>query len=206
MVDLNNDELKEIYVTNGYRRYALDNDFQQKVRDAKAQYGGNVPLQVKEDLYYQMPSEKLSNILYQNTGDLNFKDKTGDWGLRNPSFSNGAAYADLDNDGDFELVVNNIDEEAFLYKNLSVEKNLGNFISVETKGRTSESFAKVTLKYGGKIQFVESKRVKGYLSSTDVSAHFGLGEVQSIDTIRVEWPSGRVEERYGIAANTFISF
>ena len=206
MVDLNNDELKEIYVTNGYRRYALDNDFQQKVRDAKAQYGGNVPLQVKEDLYYQMPSEKLSNILYQNTGDLNFKDKTGDWGLRNPSFSNGAAYADLDNDGDFELVVNNIDEEAFLYKNLSVEKNLGNFLTVETKGNTSESFAKVTLKYGGKIQFVESKRVKGYLSSTDVSAHFGLGEVQSIDTVRVEWPSGRVEERYGIAANTFMSF
>ena len=206
MVDLNNDELKEIYVTNGYRRYALDNDFQKKVRDAQAQYGGNVPLQVKEDLYYQMPSEKLSNILFQNTGDLNFKDKTSDWGLRNPSFSNGAAYADLDNDGDFELVVNNIDEEAFLYKNLSVEKKLGNFLSVETKGKISESFAKVTLKYAGKLQFVESKRVKGYLSSTDVSAHFGLGEVQSIDTVRVEWPSGRVEERYGVAANTFISF
>lgn len=207
MVDLNNDEHKEIYVTNGYRRYALDNDFQQKVRDAKAQYGGNVPLQVKEDLYYQMPSEKLSNILFQNTGDLNFKDKTGEWGLRNPSFSNGAAYADLDNDGDFELVVNNIDEEAFLYRNLSVENKLGNFLTVETKGATSESFAKVTLKYGeGKIQFVESKRVKGYLSSTDDSAHFGLGEVQSIDTVRVEWPSGKIEERYEVAANTFIAF
>jgi len=206
MVDLNNDELKEIYVTNGYRRYALDNDFQQKVRDAKAEYGGNVPLQVKEDLYYQMPSEKLSNILFQNSGDLNFKDKTGDWGLRNPSFSNGAAYADLDNDGDFELVVNNIDEEAFLYKNLSVEKGLGNFLTVETKGKISEGFAKVTLKYDGKVQFVESKRVKGYLSSTDDSAHFGLGEVQRVDTVRVEWPSGKIEERYGVAANAFVSF
>ena len=206
IMDFNNDEYKEIYVTNGYRRYALDNDFQQKVRKAKAQYQGNVPRQVKEDLYYQMPSEKLSNILFQNDEKLSFKDKTGEWGLRNPSFSNGASYADLDGDGDFELVVNNIDEEAFLYKNLSVEKKLGNYLMVETEGRISESFAKVTIMYNGKTQFIESKRVKGYLSATDNSAHFGLGKDEIIDTVRVEWPSGKIEERYMVAANSFVAF
>lgn len=206
IVDFNNDEYKDIYISNGYRRYALDNDFQNKVREAKIQYKGNVPLKVKEDLYFQMPSEKLSNIMFKNNTHLGFNDVAAEWGLKHPSFSNGASYADLDNDGDLEIVVNNIDEEAFLYKNLSVEKSLGNFLRVKTIGKSSENFAKITIKYDGKLQFIESKRVKGYLSSTDNIAHFGLKNYEVIDTVRVEWLSGKFEEKYKVPVNSFMEF
>ena len=206
MVDFNNDEFKDIYVSNGYRRYALDNDFQNKVSEAKLKYRGNVPIQVKKDLYFQMPSEKLSNIMFQNNKKLGFDKVTAEWGLKHPSFSNGASYADLDNDGDLELVVNNIDDEAFLFKNLTVENKTGNFLRVKTTGKTSENFAKVTIKYDGKLQFVESKRVKGYLSATDNTAHFGLKDYKNIDTVKVEWLSGKYEERYNVSVNKFIEF
>jgi hypothetical protein len=206
MIDFNNDEYKDIYVTNGYRRYALDNDFQNKVKEAKIKYRGKVPLQVKKDLYFQMPSEKLSNIMFRNNTKLGFDDVSPEWGLKYPSFSNGASYADLDNDGDLEIVVNNIDDEAFLYKNLSVENNIGNFLRVKTTGKTSENFAKVTIKYDGKLQFIESKRVKGYLSATDNTAHFGLKNYKNIDTVKVEWLSGKYEERYNVSVNELIEF
>jgi len=206
MVDFNNDEYKEIYVSNGYRRYALDNDFQNKVLEAKVKYKGNVPLEVKKNLYFQMPSEKMSNIMFENNTKLEFKDVSAEWGLKHPSFSNGASYADLDNDGDLEIVVNNIDDEAFLYKNLSVENNIGNFLRVKTTGKSSESFAKITINYDGKLQFVESKRVKGYLSSTDNTAHFGLKNYSKIDTVRVEWLNGKYEERYNVLVNEFVEF
>ncbi|MEM6831509.1 MAG: FG-GAP-like repeat-containing protein, partial [Bacteroidota bacterium] len=123
------------------------------------------------------------------------------------SFSNGAGYSDLDNDGDLDLVVNNLDEKAFLYKNLTVEKGLGNYLKIRTKGFSQPSFAKVFITYGGTKQFVEINQVKGYLSSmnSDV-AQFGLGKNEKVDTVRVEWLSGRYEERYNVKINTELIF
>ncbi|WP_411031127.1 VCBS repeat-containing protein [Spongiimicrobium sp. 3-5] len=206
MSDFDHDEDKDVYITNGYRRYALDNDLQMKVIEAKRKYRGNVPLEVKRNLYESMPSEKLPNILYQNGQDLNFKNVAQEWGLADFSFSNGAATADLDNDGDLDLVVNNIDENAFLYQNLTSDKKLGNFLKVKTLGNNSEPFAKVRIAYNGKSQFVESKRVRGYMSSHDNTAHFGLGKETVIDTVAVTWLNGKVEEKYKVAANTTIEF
>ena len=122
------------------------------------------------------------------------------------SYSNGAAYADLDNDGDLELLVNNIDEEAFLYKNLSVENSSGNYLNVKTNGNLSESFPKVTLIYRGDQQVIENKRVRGYRSAVDDLAHFGLGEIKRIDTVRVDWLSGKRQEQYEVKANHVITF
>lgn len=204
--DFDHDGYKDIYVTNGYRRYALDNDFQGKVTAAKEKYNGNVPLFMKEQLYNEMPSEKLANYLFHNQRSLHFGNVAESWGLGDPSFSNGAAYADLDKDGDLELVVNNMDEEAFVYKNLAVENGKGNFLSVEAIGEHSESFAKVTLKYGGMTQMVETKRVRGYLSAMPNVAHFGIADQKRIDTLRVEWPSGKVEEKYKVKRNQFLTF
>ncbi len=203
MSDFDLDESKDIYVTNGYRRYALDNDLQMRVFEAKQRYKNQVPLQVKKDLYNSMPSEKLSNILYRNNGDLNFSNVAEDWGLGDFSFSNGAAMGDLDNDGDLDLVVNNMDDNAFLYKNLSREKELGNYLKVNIQDRRhSEPFVKVTLRYNGKTQLVETKRVRGYMSAHENSAHFGLGKEEVIDTLRVDWLDGHYIEKYNIAANT----
>ncbi len=204
--DFDNDEDKDIYITNGYRRYALDNDLQRKVFNARRKFGNNVPSEIKQQLYDQMPSEKLPNILYQNQTGLNFKNTAPEWGLADPSFSNGAATGDLDNDGDLDLIINNMDENAFLYKNTTIEKNLGNFIKIKTTGKSSESFAKVKIMYNGKTQFVETKRVRGYMSSQDNTAHFGLGKETGIDTISVEWLSGKIEKRYAIKSNTVLEF
>jgi len=135
-----------------------------------------------------------------------FKTKLARLNLSIGAFSNGASYADLDNDGDLEIVVNNIDDEAFLFKNLTVENKTGNFLRVKTTGKTSENFAKVTIKYDGKLQFVESKRVKGYLSATDNTAHFGMKDYDKIDTVQVEWLSGKYEERYDVSVNELLEF
>ncbi|MEM8526358.1 MAG: VCBS repeat-containing protein [Bacteroidota bacterium] len=206
LADFNNDGWKDIFVTNGYRQYGLDNDLQQRVIIAKQAYEGKVPMQVKKELYESMPSEPLANLLYLNESDLQFSDKTVESGLNQPSFSNGAAYADLDKDGDLDLVVNNIDAEAFLYKNLSSEQAKGNYLRVQLEGVTSEPFAKVSLLHQGQIQVAESKRTRGYYSATENTIHFGVGQQKAIDTIRVEWQNGRVEERYKMRTNQILTF
>ncbi len=206
MTDLNNDEYNDIYVTNGYRRYALDNDFKNQVTSVQRKYKGRVPIDVKKNLYYSMPSEKLSNLMYQNKGDLDFLEVASEWGLEAPSFSNGAGYGDLDNDGDLDMVINNMDENAFLYKNLTIEKKLGNYLRVQVKGELSESYARIRISYDGKKQFKELGRVRGYLSTSENAAHFGLGKSTTVDTICVEWLSGKFEERYNVSANTIVEF
>ena len=206
MADYDNDGYKDIYVTNGYRRYALDNDFQTEVIAAKQKYEGQVPIYVKRQLYKKMPTEKLSNYMFHNQGNLHFESTASDWGLDDPSYSNGAVYADLDNDGDLELIVNNIDEQAFVYKNLSREQKIGNYLQIETIGLQSESFARVYLKSQGSTQVIENSRVRGYLSSVSDIAHFGLGDQKFIDTLRVEWPSGKYQEQYRIKRNRRLTF
>jgi hypothetical protein len=202
MVDLDNDGQKEIFISNGYRKYALDNDFKNEVNKMKRLYDGKIPIAVKRKLYEQMPTEKLPNILYKETGEFQFKDVAEKWGLGQPSYSNGAAYADLDNDGDLEIVVNNMDEKAFLYQNLSVEQKRGNYLRIKSLGK--ESFPKIYLKYDGKTQMMEAKRVKGYLSATENIAHFGLGTATVVDTLKIVWENGAVEEQYQVTANQVI--
>ncbi len=205
LADLDLDGFKDIYVTNGYRRYGSDNDSRNMIRSMKKTYRGNVPKEIKERLYNALPSEKLSNVFYHNNAFQEFEDATATFGLSEPSFSNGAAYADLDNDGDLDLVVNNIDEVAFVYRNQATERG-ANFIKVVTEGKDSEPFAKVEVISNGMSQLIETKRVKGYLSATDNVALFGLGDAATADTVRVIWPSGTYEEKYSVDANTVLTF
>ena len=204
--DYNNDSNEDIYITNGYRKYASDNDSRIKINKIKQQYNNRVPLKIKEDLYNMLPSEKLANILYENNGTLKFNDVTSYSDLNQPSYSNGAAYADLDNDGDLDLIVNNIDQEAFLFKNNSIENNKGNFLKIKLNGVLSESFAKVSISYDGRYKTKESKRVRGYLSSVDEDIHFGLGEKNSVDSVEVLWNSGKSEVKYLNDINQTIVF
>ncbi|MFD2101653.1 VCBS repeat-containing protein [Flagellimonas iocasae] len=206
MNDFDLDGQKEIHVTNGYRRYALDNDLQMKVFEARQKYGQNVPLEVKQQLYESMPSEKLPNIMYKQTSELIYDDVAKDWGLGDFSFSNGAASGDLDNDGDLDIVINNMDEAAFVYKNLSVEEELGNYLKVVTHGDSSEEFAKVKISSGGKSQMIEVKRVRGYRSAQETKAFFGLAHETIVDTVTVYWKSGKMEQKFNVPVNTTLTF
>ncbi|MDG1681835.1 MAG: VCBS repeat-containing protein [Flavobacteriaceae bacterium] len=204
--DYNNDSNEDIYITNGYRKYASDNDSRIRINNIKRKFNNKVPLKIKEELYNMLPSEKLANILYENDGTLKFKDVTSYSDLNQPSFSNGAAYSDLDNDGDLDLIINNIDQEAFLFKNNSIENNKGNFLKIKLNGVLSENFAKVTISYDGNYKTKESKRVRGYLSSVDEDIHFGLGKKNSVDSVEVLWNSGKSEVKFLKNINQTIVF
>ncbi|WP_222984906.1 VCBS repeat-containing protein [Flagellimonas meishanensis] len=206
MNDFDLDGHKEIHVTNGYRRYALDNDLQRKVFDARQKYGSQVPLEVKQRLYESMPSEKLPNIMYKRNSDLVYENVSDDWGMGDFSFSNGAASGDLDNDGDLDIVINNMDEEAFVYQNLSIEKKLGNYLKVIPKGDSSEEFAKVEIQMGDHTQMIEVKRVRGYRSAQENIAFFGLGPHSTVDTVTIYWKNGKMEQKFNVPANTTLTF
>ncbi|MDG1572092.1 VCBS repeat-containing protein [Robiginitalea sp. M366] len=201
MADYDLDADKDIYITNGYRRYALDNDLQQRVYAARQQYGDNVPLSVKQELYNSMPSEKLPNLLFENRGNFAFPENGASWGLGDLTFSNGAALGDLDNDGDPDLIVNNMDETALVYRNQSREQGRGNYLKVAAKGPHSETFPKVTAYHNGKVQLVELRRVRGYRSAQEPIALFGLGPDTRVDSLRADWPDGRVTLLKDVAAN-----
>ncbi len=199
--DFDNDGWKDIYVTNGYRRYALDNDFKNEVTKTQIMYRGNVPIGAKSELYEKMTSEKLSNVLYKNDGTFGFTDVSASSGVERASFSNGAAYADLDNDGDLDLVVNNLDEEAFLFRNTTVDNGQGNYLTVKVTGKVSESFPKVYLYSGEESQMIEIKGVRGYFSYTEPVAHFGLGSTTKVDSVKVIWPDGALSYRNNVDVN-----
>ena len=203
--DYNLDGNEDIFVTNGYRKYGSDNDSRIRINETKKEYNNEVPVEMKKRLYDELPSEKLPNLLYKNEGNLTFKEVGNNSALNDPSFSNGAAYADLDNDGDLEIIVNNIDEDAFIYKNLSIENNLGNYLKVRANGILSENFAKGTLYFDNNSRVKEFKRVRGYLSSVSDELHFGLGKISKIDSLVVEWSSGKKEVLYEIDVNQTIT-
>ncbi len=188
--DFDNDGWKDYFISNGYVRYSLDNDFQNKLKETARKYRGRIPPEIKEKLYREMPSEKLPNLLYRNNGDLNFSNINEEAGLGEPTFSNGAAYADLDNDGDLDLVINNINDPAFVYENTASGQG-NHFLQFlfEGGGRNARNMnARIEL-YGpwGK-QTLENTASRGYQSAMGEKLHFGLGTEAKIDSFRVIWP------------------
>ncbi len=188
--DIDGDGLKDILVTTGYRRYALDNDFQLKVLAAKRQYGGKVPLHVKEDLYNSMWSETYPNIAYRNMGNMTFADVSDEWGFALSGFSNGAALGDLDNDGDLDIVVNNIDHDAYLLKNNHREKRASRFLTVVLSGKLRNHRPTVTVYTGQQRLHKQIRRVRGYFSCSQPVAYFGLGNIDRVDSLVLEWEDG----------------
>ena len=207
IADLDNDADKDIFVTNG-TEFTLDNDFHAKVEEVYERYPAPQPIPQfeLENLHQQIPNQKLPNVVFENQGNLKFKDRAQDWGLQDSTSSNGAAYADLDLDGDLDLVINNNNQNVLLYKNRVSDETDRNFLKVNTYGYLSEAFPKVKLKYKGNQQEIQVSRVRGYLSAVENNSHFGLGIENCIDTVRVEWPSGLYEEKYNVLANQIIEF
>lgn len=209
--DFNNDGKRDIFVANGYKRDVFDGDAQQKLQEFvqanKHKY--NSPQEMLEkgfkDFINVYQPIKVKNYLFKNTGDLKFENASDTWGFNETSFSNGAAVADLDNDGDLELIVNNLDEESFIYENTS--SSTTNYLKLKLngpKGNSNGIGAKVTIYHQGNLQYFENKTVRGYLSSNDPVVHFGLGQVSKVDSIKVMWTNGNVNLIKETKANQLI--
>lgn len=197
ITDFNNDGNNDIFITNGYGKDITDLDFV-KFRQSGAKTFSD-PEEIRKsvlDCLVVRPTIEMSNYIFENKGQLNFQKKANDWGLHQKSISNGACYADLDLDGDLELVVNNIDQPAFIYKNNTreLDENL-NYLHISLVGNNlnlQAIGAKVSLYHDGKSQTKVLQPSRGFQSSVERDLHFGLGSTSQIDSIEVIWPDGKI--------------
>ncbi|WP_216848878.1 VCBS repeat-containing protein [Pedobacter sp. L105] len=193
IADYDNDGYKDIFITNGYLRDYTNKDFLRYWGDYKIKKAMAKEPFLLMDLIKAMPSTKLPNYIFKNNHDLTFTNKQQEWGMTNPTISSGAVYADLDNDGDLDLIVNNINEEATVYKNTSRETTANSYISIKLKGQganTNAVGAKIYVYTKEGLQYQEVNPGRGYLSSVSSKLNFGLGKQKTIDSIRIIWPDG----------------
>jgi hypothetical protein len=190
LTDFDNDGYRDVVVTNGYPRDVNDHDFM----NFRAQ---SYFVASNKQVLDQIPIVKIPNFAYRNKGNLQFEDVTNDWGFNIPTFSNGAAYADLDNDGDMDIIMNNINDEALIYKNTSREKDKENshYLHVKFHGGPQNlngigAWADIYYDHN-KHQVYENTPYRGYLSTIQNIAHFGLGKVGQLDSVVIRWQNGK---------------
>jgi len=191
MADFDNDGYKDIFVSNGYLRDYTNKDFLRYWGDYKIKKAMAGEPFLLMDLVKAMPSTKVPNYIFRNNHDLTFANKQKEWGLGEATVSSGAVYVDLDNDGDLDLVINNINQPASIYQNMSRENNNTNYLAVKVKGtgkNTNSIGAKVYIYTPGNLQYQEVNPNRGYLSCVSTTLNFGLGDNKVIDSVRVIWP------------------
>ncbi len=206
--DMDNDGWKDLFITNGYLRDFTNMDFlKYTAADAMLTEAQKKNFNYKTfELVKKMPSNKLSNYAFQNNRDLSFKNVTKNWGLDVPVVSNGAAYADFDNDGNLDLIVCNNNDPVNLYRNNAGEAK-NNYINLYLKGsskNTEALGAKVFAYTQGNVQFLEKSRVRGFQSTVTSMLHFGLGNIQKIDSLKIIWPDGNESVHTNVAANKIL--
>ncbi|MEI8111327.1 MAG: VCBS repeat-containing protein [Chitinophagia bacterium] len=200
VADYDNDGNRDIIITNGFPKDVTDHDF---VAFRNTSYA----VATKKQLLSQIPEVKIHNYAYKNNGNLQFTNVTENWGLTRPSFSNGAVYADLDNDGDLDMVVNNINDEAGLYKNTLIDKKKegNNYLQIKLQGDSLNVQGLGTwidaYLPGGKRISLEYTPYRGYLSSVDPIAHIGLGNINQIDSLLITWQNGTQQKLMNVQSN-----
>ncbi|MEM7382045.1 MAG: VCBS repeat-containing protein, partial [Bacteroidota bacterium] len=202
LADYDNDGLKDLFVTNGYFRDYTNLDFINYM-DNYVKSKGRLQRTDVLEIIKEMPSSNVTNYLFSNQNGTLFADKTSAFGLDQPSNSNGAAYADLDNDGDLDLIVNNINKEAAIYRNNTSDRQK-NYLQLELKGEKQNSQglgSKVIIYNDSQIQKLEQMPTRGYLSTVSGVLHFGLGNSSKIDSIVVQWPSGKQQTLVDVSSN-----
>ncbi len=190
VADFDHDGYRDLIVTNGFPKDVTDRDFMTFLTE-------NSRLATKDYKLEQIPEVKIKNYAFRNNGNLTFSDVTKNWGINTPSFSNGAAYGDLDNDGDLDYVVNNINDSAFVYRNnlIENESKKANYLRIKFAGPAQNRMglgAFVELHYGKddkQQQVYEHSPYRGYLSTVEPVAHFGLGAVKTVSEVRIIWPA-----------------
>lgn len=197
--DFDNDGNRDIIITNGFPKDVTDHDYV-----AFASVSSKIAS--REQQLDAIPQVKLHNYAFQNKGDATFTNVTDTWGFEKPTFSNGAVSADLDNDGDMDVIVNNINDEASVYENTLMKGNAADphylFISLAGDAQNKAGLgAWIELYYGGRQQAYEQSPYRGYLSTVPVVAHFGLDTVSKIDSLVIKWPNGKKEVLQNVKAD-----
>ncbi len=199
VADFDNDGYRDLIVTNGFPKDVTDRDF--------IDYNMSVNAYADDGfLIDKIPSVKIKNYAFKNTGNFGFEDVTDQWGITTPSFSNGAAYGDLDNDGDLDYVVNNIGQEAFIFKNETLTQN---WLRIKLKGPISNPLgigATVSVYQDSMgLQVNDFTLTRGYLSSNEPLVHFGLASLQQIDSVIVQWQDGKRSKLTQVSANQLLT-
>ena len=210
IADFDLDGLKDVYVTNGLAKDVTSQDYISSLANqtaAEAVYSGQKVDFLK--LVNAMSSTRISNYMFHNQGDMRFTNVAKLWGLNTPSFSNGAAYGDLDGDGAIDLVVNNVNMEAFVYRNnaRTVHKE-NHFLQLSLEGSGGNRFAvgaRVTVRVGAQQYMQEESPVRGFQSSVQPLLTFGVGTHAQVDSVTVEWPDGRTSVLRNVATNARIT-
>ncbi|WP_285058240.1 VCBS repeat-containing protein [Pedobacter ginsengisoli] len=203
--DFDNDGWKDLFVTNGYLHDFTNMDVVKYNQNYFKNVNGEVEPRHILEMLSKLPSSDVKNYIYKNNGNLTFDNKGKEWGMSIPSNSNGAVYGDLDNDGDLDLVVNNINKTAFVYQNQGDSSN--HYLRIKLKGlkqNTDGLGAMVTIFSKGKQQCVEQMPSKGYLSTVSATLHFGLGKQKEIDSLRIVWPDGKMQTLTKVGADRLL--
>jgi hypothetical protein len=208
IADLDNDGYKDIFVTNGYLRDYTNKDFLRYWGDYKVKKAIDREPVLLMDLVSAMPSTSLQNYVFRNNKNLTFSNMQQAWGFDAGGISSAAVYADLDNDGDLDLVVNKINEPAAVYKNMNREQHNKAYLSLQLKGKdknTSGVGAKVYVFSNGLQQYQEVNPGRGYLSAVSTLLLFGLGDNKQADSVRIIWPDNKVQHLKDVAANQLLT-
>ncbi|MEO1450318.1 MAG: VCBS repeat-containing protein, partial [Bacteroidota bacterium] len=190
LVDLDNDGMKDIFVSNGFLRDMGDLDYITYVGDHT--FGSKEALRQRQiDKIHSLPGIKLPNYCYQNTGDFQFANKASEWGLSDSTFTQGAAYGDLDLDGDIDLIINNVNQPSIIYENRTRQIDSSAYLAIRlipAQAHQPVSGTKVWLHSSKKTQYLEAQTGRGYASSVDPLLHFGLGNMEAVDSLVMLWP------------------
>ena len=202
--DFDNDGYKDVFVSNGYPKAANDLDYQTAMFGARRAGDHQRALRLLKELH----SYRLPNYVFRNNADLTFTDKTTEWGMDQPGFSNGAAYADLNNDGRLSLVVNNIDGPASIYQNVQPQDDGHHYLEIQLEGEAPNRRgigSTLVLTAGGTKQYLYHSPYRGYLSTMDDREHFGLGRATRVDSLKVIWPDGRYQLLTGLSVDRMVT-
>jgi hypothetical protein len=212
--DFDNDGNKDLFITNGYLRDFTNLDFQKydfdQARKVFLFEGKDLASPEGKKFIFEyvnkMSSIKVGNYIFRNNGNLQFENKSKEWGLTEQTLTNGAAYADLDNDGDLDLIVNNLNDKAQIFRNNAdklYQKN--HFLKIKLVGDKHNTLAvgaKVYLKTGQQQQFLEAHTNRGFLSSVDHTLHFGLGESKTLTEVKIIWTDGKSTTMQNVRTDT----
>lgn len=205
LFDMDNDGYRDIYVTNGINHDLTDLDFvdffANEIIQKMAHTGKKTAI---DSILSKMPVTPLANYAFHNNKDLTFTNEAQQWGLGKPGLSNGSAYADLDNDGDLDLVVNNVNMQAFIYRNNAQDLTQNNYLKLQLQGEKANKFAigaSVRLYYDDQVILQELNPFRGFQSSMEYAMTIGLGKVKMLDSLRVIWPDDRTQKLDSVAVN-----